>query len=146
MVPHARGDTLPEAVVRIQLEGRNKTPIEFDIESVRPARDALLLRLVSVGDRNRAEELAGSTLSIREADLPPPEPGECYLFELIGARVCDESAIDLGSIAGFLSSHAGEILRIDTSAGERLLPLESGVLRFDREKKIVVVRVPKGLW
>ena len=52
------------------------------IESARPHRDGLLLKLEGIDSREAAETLRGSRLAARASDLPEPEPGQAYLHEL----------------------------------------------------------------
>src|SRR5262245_9688690 len=47
------------------------------------------VRLEGIGDRTAAEAAAGLWLEARSADLPPTQPGEYYLHELVGCAVED---------------------------------------------------------
>lgn len=55
--------------------------------SVRPTGKAILLGLEGVDDCNAAEALRGSRLLVERSELPPLEPGEYYLADLVGCRV-----------------------------------------------------------
>jgi len=60
---------------------------EVSIDHARRADDAILMKLYSVDDRDRADELRGALICIRRRDFPPPEEGEFYVCDAKGARV-----------------------------------------------------------
>lgn len=59
----------------------------MEVESARPAPPGILLKFLGVEDRSAAETLRGARVSVARSDLPEPEPGECYLADLVGAKV-----------------------------------------------------------
>jgi 16S rRNA processing protein RimM len=61
------------------------------IASTRSTGKGILLRLDGVEDRDAAEALCGSTVSVRRSDLPPLEEGEYYLCDLVGLAVAGPS-------------------------------------------------------
>jgi 16S rRNA processing protein RimM len=60
---------------------------EVSVDGARRANDAILLKLHSVDDRDRADELRGALVCIRRGALPPLEEGEFYACDIEGARV-----------------------------------------------------------
>ena len=71
-----------EVVLTAKGEGRT-----FGVRSVRPADRAVLMSLVGIEDRDRAESLRGATVSVAREALPPLEDGEYYLCDLVGVSV-----------------------------------------------------------
>lgn len=63
----------------------------YVIASTRSTGKGILVRLEGVEDRNAAEALCGSTVSVDRADLPPLEEGEYYLCDLVGLEVSGPS-------------------------------------------------------
>jgi 16S rRNA processing protein RimM len=59
---------------------------EVSVDRARRADDAILMKLYSVDDRDRAEELRGSHICVRRKDFPPLEEGEHYTIDLVGAE------------------------------------------------------------
>ncbi|HVJ89657.1 MAG TPA: ribosome maturation factor RimM [Labilithrix sp.] len=59
---------------------------EVSVESARRADDAILMKLYSVDDRDRADDLRGALVCVRRRDFPLPEAGEFYTVDLIGAE------------------------------------------------------------
>jgi 16S rRNA processing protein RimM len=58
---------------------------EVSVDQARRADDAILMKLYSVDDRDRADELRGSHICVRRKDFPPLEEGEHYTIDLVGA-------------------------------------------------------------
>ena len=74
-------------VDEVVLTAKEKTLGTFAIRSVRPVDRAVLLTLVGVQDRDRAESFRGAAVLVSRAALPPLENGEYYLCDLVGASV-----------------------------------------------------------
>lgn len=60
---------------------------EVSVDRARRADDAILIKLHSVDDRDRAEELRGALVCVRREDLEEPEEGEFYAVDAVGAEV-----------------------------------------------------------
>jgi len=60
---------------------------EVSVDAARRANDAILVKLFSIDDRSRADELRGATVCARRADFPPLDPGEFYACDVEGALV-----------------------------------------------------------
>ena len=60
---------------------------EVSVDGARRANDAILLKLHSVDDRDRADELRGALICVQRGSLPPLEAGEFYACDIEGARV-----------------------------------------------------------
>jgi 16S rRNA processing protein RimM len=94
------------------------------------------------GGRRRAIKLdraveRGQQLAVDRADLPPTEPGQFYVFELVGLAVVDESGREVGSVQDVLTGVANDNLVLSTGA---LVPMiEDAVLEIDAAAGRVVV-------
>jgi 16S rRNA processing protein RimM len=60
---------------------------EVSVDAVRKADKALLMKLHSVDDRDRADELRGAQIGLKRGDLPPLGEGEFYFCDVEGAEV-----------------------------------------------------------
>ncbi|MBN2139526.1 MAG: 16S rRNA processing protein RimM [Desulfovibrionaceae bacterium] len=120
---------------------------DLAIESWRPHKGMVLLKLAGVDDRDAAEALRGCELAVRKADLPPAEPGEVYLHELEGCRVLLADGREIGVLRGFILAGGGEVWSIETRDGrEVLFPAAPDlVLGLDPGAGEVVVDPPEGL-
>jgi 16S rRNA processing protein RimM len=76
---------------RVLLSRPDGESASYVIASTRSTGKGILLRLEGVADRDAAEALCGSTVSVRRADLPPLEAGEYYLCDLVGLEVSGPS-------------------------------------------------------
>lgn len=83
---HWEESTTLDEVAAVTLFRAGKSLGEFKIEDARYVDKAVLLRLEGVGDRGVAETLRGAAVCVPRALLPPLEPGEYYLSDLVGAR------------------------------------------------------------
>ena len=67
---------------------------------------------VKVADRAAAERLTNTRLFVERERLPPPEPDEFYLVDLIGLAAIDAAGASLGTVAAVHDYGAGVSLEI----------------------------------
>ena len=119
---------------------------EVSVDSARRADKAILIKLHSVDDRDRAEELRGATLGVRRDELPPLPEGEVYYCDMEGAeaRIGDTRVGLVERVVEYPTAAVLLVRRDDGSAIE--VPLvESYVERVDVEKRVVVLSSIEGL-
>ncbi len=80
----------------------NGTVAVHAVERARAVPRAYLVKLRGVDDRNAAEALHGARVSVRRDALPPLEPGEYYLVDLIGAQVMGPEGL-VGQVTNVVS-------------------------------------------
>jgi len=105
---------------------------EVSVESARRANDAILMRLFSVDDRDRAEGLRGAVVCARRRDFPPLEDGEFYACDVEGARVVLEGAEgEVGRVRTLRTYPTTHVLVVDAADGGRPweVPLVHEVVR-----------------
>ena len=79
----------------------------------------------------------GQVLTVLRSELPPPEPGSFYAFQLVGLAVRDEQGRELGSITAVTPGVANDVLELDSGA---VLPLVDACVReIDLEGACVVI-------
>ncbi|MCL2447979.1 MAG: ribosome maturation factor RimM [Polyangiaceae bacterium] len=136
---------------------------EVSVDGARRTPDAILMKLHSVDDRNRAEELRGATVCARRGEFPALEPGEFYACDVEGAEVVVEDGGG-GAGSGAPDSKAGvrrlgtvralrtyptlDVLLVDTADGGRALevPLVDSVVRsIDLERAVVTLSSLEGV-
>jgi 16S rRNA processing protein RimM len=81
----------------------------------------------------------GAEIAVRRVDLPPPEEGSFYVFQLVGLVVEEEGGRVLGRVQDVAPGVANDIIEIDSGIA---LPLhEACVLDVDLDAgRIVVAR------
>jgi 16S rRNA processing protein RimM len=112
----------------------------------RPREGGWILSLEGVADRTGAEALRGAVLLARRADLPAAGRGEWYVADLVGLRVVDAEAGEIGRLEEVLKVPANDVLVVRGARGEVLIPaLEDVILGVDAESGVMRVRLPSGL-
>ena len=95
-----------------------------------------------VGSGRRAIKLdrpaeRGQELTIPREGLPPTEPGEFYVFQLVGLAVEEEGGRRLGTIRDVLPGPANDNLELDDGT---LVPMiEDAVSLIDLERGLVLL-------
>jgi 16S rRNA processing protein RimM len=125
---------------------------EVSVDGARRANDAILMKLHSVDDRERAEALRGALVCGRRRDFPAPEPGEFYVCDLEGARVVvdegDGQTRELGRVRALRSYPTADVLEVDAGDGGRPweVPLTVAIVRsVDVEARVVTVATLEGV-
>jgi len=81
----------------------------------------------------------GAALQVRLADLPEPEPGEYYAFQLVGLVVEEDGGRILGNVEEVAPGIANDVLELDS--GLALPMVEACVREVDLEgRRILVAR------
>jgi 16S rRNA processing protein RimM len=117
------------------------------VEAVRPANDAILMKLQSVNDRDRAIELRGAEVCARRSAFPPLEPEEFYACDVEGARVVVEGE-ELGRVLEMRSYPTVDVLVVAAADGGRPweVPLVDAVVELvDVQQGLVTLSTRDGV-
>jgi 16S rRNA processing protein RimM len=118
----------------------------YPLESVRPHKGILLVKLGRCDDRDRAEELRGMLVQIPFEEAVPLEEGEYYHFQLTGIDVETETGEWLGRVADVIETAAHDVYVVHGPHGEILLPaIEDVILELDIEEREMVVHLLPGM-
>ncbi len=112
---------------------------EVSVERARRADDAILMKLFSVDDRDRAEDLRGAHICLRRRDFPEAEDGEFYAIDVVGAEARLAGA-RVGVVAELITYPSIEVLLIhaDDGKGDWEVPLtEMFIGKVDVAGKVV---------
>lgn len=110
----------------------------YPLLSVRAAGAGAVARLGGVTDRDAAEALRGSELSVPRAALPPLEEGEYYHADLIGRPCVSPNGAFLGTVSAVENYGAGDLVEIARpDAPPSLVPLRAPAAAI-REHDILV--------
>jgi 16S rRNA processing protein RimM len=115
ITPHwESSDSLEHAEqIWLGLDGRR---VAYAVERARAVPRAFLVKLRGVEDRNAAEALHGATVSVPRTALPPLEPGEYYLVDLIGAKVMGPEG-ELGEVTAVTSHPTVDVIVLKLADG-----------------------------
>lgn len=125
-----RGSALRDAdSLILDRDGKRTT---YQVLSRRPGPTAVIARLAGVDDRTAAEALTLSLVRLSRSALPPLEPGEFYVEDVVGCQVVHVDGTVLGTAVGTFWSGAHDVMTVakegeDTreaeAAGELMIPL-----------------------
>lgn len=95
-----------------------------------------------VGGGRRAIKLdrpvtRGQELAVRRDELPQPDAGSYYVFELVGLSVVDELGNRVGSVKEVLPGLANDNLELES--GELVPMIDDAVLEVDLDQGRIVV-------
>lgn len=83
------------------------------------------------------EVTRGAELAVPRSELPTPEEGEYYAFQLVGLEVEEDGGARLGRVQAVQPGVANDVLELDSGAA---LPLvDACVLEVDLERGRIVV-------
>ena len=78
-----------------------------------------IARFAEVADRNMAEALRGSLLTVPREELPPLADGEYYHADLIGLAAVSEDGTPLGTVIAVENFGAGDVIEIERPEGSK---------------------------
>lgn len=126
------------------LAGTAVTPVQ--VTAARPHKNAMLVKLATVPDRNAAELLRDHYLLIPETQIMPLGEHENYVHDLVGLEVVTAGGERLGVLTEILFTRANDVYVVAGPAGELLLPaLRDVVLQVDLAARRMTVALPEGL-
>ena len=121
-------------------------PLEDVVEASRPYRQGWLVKLASVGDRTRAEELAGRYLLVPRSERGELAEGEFYYHQLLGLRVETSEGDAVGRVREVYETEPYHMLEVKGGGGVHLIPFRRGlVLEVDLDGDRLVIDPPDGL-
>jgi 16S rRNA processing protein RimM len=106
---------LSQEEVLVRLEGGLEH--EVSVDHARRAGDAILMKLYSVDDRDRAAELRGALVCARRASFPELTDGEFYVCDVLGARVVFSTGEELGTVRELLHYPASDVVVVRAADG-----------------------------
>lgn len=118
---------------------------EFSTKVTGIAKNAIIVRIDGVNDRNSAELLKNTELFAPESLLPALDEGEFYHSQLIGLEARLENAEKIGIITAVHNYGAGDIVEIIKDSGEsEMLPLTAPwVSEINIEHDFIIITLPE---
>ena len=130
--------------VRLKVFGEDLAPYKafnagaLTLKSLRPGNNGAIARFAEVADRNAAEALRGTELTVPRSSLPPLGEGEYYHADLIGLAAVDGDGNAVGTVVAVENYGAGDLLEIELEEGRRsLIPFKAGIADLE-DGKIVL--------
>lgn len=126
-------------VERVFVAGR-----ECRVVAARPTKDAVLLRVREVPDRNAAEPLRGAAVAVARDDLELEE-GEVLLADLVGLRVERTDGSAWGQVAAVIPGAQDRLVICDGDVERELPVVDAFLVEVDLEGGRLVVDPPEDL-
>ena len=94
---------------------------QLTLKSIRHGSNGAIARIAEVTDRNAAEAMRGTELTVPRADLPPLGEGEYYHTDLLGLAVVSTDGEAIGRVVAIDNFGAGDVLEIERSDKKRFM-------------------------
>jgi 16S rRNA processing protein RimM len=91
------------------------------LKSIRHGPNGAVARFAEIADRNAAEALRGTAITVPRSAFPPLGEGEYYHFDLIGMPCLSSDGSEVGTIAAVENFGAGDIIEIEKPDGKRFM-------------------------
>lgn len=103
------------------------------LKTVRDGPNGAVARFAEIHDRNGAEAMRGTELTVPRSALPPLGEGEYYHIDVIGLPCFDEAGVNIGKIVTIENFGAGDIIEIEKPEGKRFMaPIHAAQLDADK--------------
>ena len=109
------------------------------LKSLRHGSNGEIARFAEIADRNAAEAMRGTQITVPRADLPPLEEGEYYHADLLGLAAVSTEGEGLGRVIAIDNYGAGDVIEIERPDGKRfMIPMNpDAVPEWNAERLIV---------
>ncbi|MCP3734407.1 ribosome maturation factor RimM [Sphingomonas sp. RP10(2022)] len=109
------------------------------LKSAQAGNNGLIVRFAEIADRNAAEALRGTELTVPRSALPPLADGEYYHADLLGLPAVSSDGEPLGTVVLIENFGAGDVLEIERPDGKRfMIPMNiDAVLGWDGVQLVV---------
>jgi 16S rRNA processing protein RimM len=116
------------------------------LKSLRGGSNGMIARFAEIADRNAAEALRGTQLTVPRSALPPLEEGEYYHVDLLGLPTVSDAGELLGTVVAIDNYGAGDVLEIERPNGKRfMVPMQpAAVPEWDAERLVVSAAFVEG--
>ncbi|MEO5937588.1 MAG: ribosome maturation factor RimM [Sphingomonas sp.] len=109
------------------------------LKSLRPTPQGAIARFAEITDRNAAEALRGTELTVSRSVLPQLAEGEYYHADLIGLPAVSDAGEALGRVVLVENFGAGDVIEIERPDGKRfMVPMRpAAVPEWDADRLVV---------
>lgn len=107
--------------------------------SLRGGSNGTIARFAEVADRNAAEAMRGTELTVPRSALPALEEGEYYHADLLGLPVVSDTGDAIGTVVAIDNYGAGDVIEIERPDAKRfMVPMTPhAVPDWDTERMVV---------
>jgi 16S rRNA processing protein RimM len=112
---------------------------KLTLKSVRHGSNGAIARFAEITDRNAAEAMRGTELTVPRSALPPLAEGEYYHADLLGLPAVSTDGEALGNVVAIDNFGAGDVIEIERPDGKRfMVPMRlEAVPEWDADRLVV---------
>ena len=109
------------------------------LKSLRTGPNGAIARFAEIADRNAAEALRGTALTVPRSALPPLAEGQYYHADLLDLPAVSDAGEPLGTVVAVENFGAGDVLEIERPDGKRfMVPMSlEAVPEWNAERLVV---------
>ena len=117
------------------------------VESVRPFKRGLLVKLEQFDSREDADELAQRYVLLPTEAVPPLDEGEVFYHDLLGMSVVTVAGEPVGRVREVFETDPHHLLEVKSEEGKlHLIPFAERIVReVDVAGRRLVIDPPEGL-
>jgi 16S rRNA processing protein RimM len=131
---------------RVILSGARIAEREAEIDFFRRQHGHCVVKFQGIDGISEAEKYIAAEIRIPAGDLPEPEEGAYYTFDLKGCQVFAAGGDYIGIVTDVLDSGGNRILKVDREEEETLIPFAESYLKsIDLDQRRIEVDLPEGL-
>lgn len=109
------------------------------LKSSQAGNNGTIARFAEIADRNAAEAMRGTELTVPRSALPPLGEGEYYHADLMDLPAISTTAEDLGRVVLIENFGAGDVLEIERPGGKRfMIPMNADAVPEWNNERLVV--------
>ena len=130
----------------VYLTAASGETVEYVVKSVSYRGGIPYLLFEGRDSPEKAQELTGLLVQIREEETIPLPEGSYYWYELLGMEVVSESGDILGTITDIFETGSNDVYVVKQGGKESFIPATRELIRqVDRKARRMVIRVVEGL-
>ncbi len=125
----------------------NKKLKEFEIETVRYAKNMVFLKLKGIDTVEEAENYRNLYIQIHRENAAELEENSYYIADLIDCEVVTDEQVNLGKIVDVFPTGSNDVYVVKDDMGKQILlpAIKEVIKKVDIENKTIIVHLLKGL-
>ncbi|WP_066652413.1 MULTISPECIES: ribosome maturation factor RimM [Sphingomonas] len=109
------------------------------LKSLRNGNNGAIARFAEIIDRNAAEAMRGTEITVPRAELPPLDAGEYYHVDLLGLPVVSTEGALIGHVVTIENFGAGDVIEIERPSGARfMVPMRAEAVPEWNDRQLII--------
>lgn len=146
MIVFSKDYTWLDDLHELYVEDQNGDLKFYEIEDIKKHKDAVVVKLAGIDNRNQSEVLAKLQVWVSDEVFVSEDGEALYLAEIKNFKVMDQVVGEIGLITDFSSNGVQDLLVVNRSEQPVEIPfVEAFVEKIDYENKVIYMNLPNGL-